>query len=106
MVCTFSPAGTFIPYRPGALVPSPTQQGAAVVSTASRVCVSDCEVDDIYATNKPAFLPLSPGQSFDVACFVDLNGSDARDPGDLVSLQQLSTALLLTWPTLNLGVMQ
>ena len=83
MTCTFSPRGTFTsPVMP---IPSATETGAAIVAKAARFCVSGCSLPDRkYITTNPAYLALFAGESFDLACFVDLNGSEGRDAGDLV----------------------
>jgi len=83
MTCVFSPQGTFV--SPPMRLPSPNQSNAPIVGVATRYCVSDCELpDDSYITNKPAFLALPATAAYDLACFVDFNGSEGRDAGDLV----------------------
>jgi hypothetical protein len=63
------------------------------VSTARRACVSNCSLPNrTYSTTYAAYLPLPINVSYDLACFVDANGSDARDSGDLVHSSQVSTS--------------
>lgn len=98
MTCTFSPPRTFM--GTGMPPPNNTQQDAPVVSFASRFCTSDCELEErSFVTTRPAYLPLIPGTSYDLFCYVDVNDSDGIDRGDLVGAISMNTLL---WPQIGL----
>lgn len=90
MICIFSPPNTFVNQQ-RVPIPSPNQTNSPIVGKVSRTCTEECELDSFtYVTNNNTFLING---IYDVSCFVDLNETNAQDPGDFVGTAQVNAIM-------------